>query len=83
MAHLRRNAKLRPRNGDNIGDILPGEIVRAVWGGPIGFVESIAPETSTAIIFWHTSRGYREIVAFAQLRRASANPAFGPDVREL
>lgn len=78
----RRNSPLRPANADG-GDFLPGEIVRAAWGGPLGFIESTDEQSGTAIVFWHTSRGYREIVNFKMLRRAAANPAFGPDVRDI
>lgn len=79
--NFRRRAKLRGKSGDTTPDILAGEVVRAAWGGPLGFVESIT--NGHAVVFWHTSVGYREIVALNLLRRAAANPAFGPDVREI
>jgi hypothetical protein len=57
--------------------------VRAKWGGPLGFIESISEMTGVAVVFWHTSLGHREIVELRLLIRAAANPAFGPDVREI
>jgi hypothetical protein len=74
----RRLARLRARNGFD-GDILPGEIVQALWGGHLGFVETISNDHAT--VFWHNQPGKREIICLIHLKRASADPAFGPDVR--
>jgi hypothetical protein len=75
----RRLKRLRPHNPD-MGDALPGDCVQVLWGGPIGFVESVSGDCAT--VFWHTNQGHREIIELKFLKRAAAEPAFGPDVRD-
>jgi hypothetical protein len=76
---FRRLAQLRARMGSE-ADALPGDAVQHIAGGRLGFVESVSGEVAT--VFWHTNPGHREIIEVKYLRRASADPAFGPDVKE-
>lgn len=76
----RRLALLRARLA-NEADALPGDFVRHLAGGPIGIVEHVKGEWAT--VFWHNRPEHREIIEIKWLKQASADPAFGPDVRPL
>lgn len=77
---FRRLARLRARLANEVGDVEPGDIVKAIWGGPLGFVESVTDDH--AVVFWHNRLAQREIVERKNIRRAAADPSFGPDVRD-
>lgn len=76
----RRLARLRARIANEGADALPGDCVQCLWGGPVGWVESISG--TCAVVFWNATPGKREIIELRLLKPASADPAFGPDVRE-
>lgn len=76
-----RLAKLRARLTTESGDVEPGDIVQVAWSGPIGFVETVTGDHAT--VFWHNNLGRREIIQLRYIRRCAADPAFGPDVKEV
>jgi hypothetical protein len=78
---FRRFKKLRVQLGNEAGDVETGDFVRIGWSGlDIGIVESVNGDCAT--VFWHKKRGHREIIQLKFLRRAAADPSFGPDVRD-
>lgn len=76
----RRRARLRVQLSQEAGDVEVGDFVRFGWAHDIGLVESISGDCAT--VFWHKKRGHREIVEIKFLRRAAAEPSFGPDSRD-
>jgi hypothetical protein len=77
---FRRLRILRAKIANEGGDVVVGDFVRPVWGGPLGFVVSISKGWATALRV-HESPGHRDIIEVRFLKVAAADPAFGPDVR--
>lgn len=80
MGRWNRLAKLRARFTES-GDVVPGDAVQVAWGGPVGWVQSV--NETHAVVAWHNDPGKREIIEIKHIRRCAADPAFGPDVREV
>lgn len=79
---FRRFRRLRQRAPSDVGDVDVGDAVRVAWGGPLGWVKSVSLKDGVATVHWHNQQpGHCEIISIKYLRRASADPAFGPDVR--
>ncbi|MGE5563117.1 MAG: hypothetical protein ACM3ZV_07375 [Bacillota bacterium] len=79
-----RSAKFRayaPRvlGRREIEEIIPGDFVRMWTGSPLGLVESVTGDHAVVASLGRWRE--RAIVPCALLTRASADPAFGPDVR--
>lgn len=60
-------------------DILPGDTVVAIWGGPAGWVKDTSGDCAT--VWWHTHVGRYEIIQLNYLRKCRSNPSTGLDVR--
>jgi len=55
---------------DRPGDVLAGEFVQCLWGGPVGFLRS--KETNgTGLVWWLCRVGHYEIIDTRLLRRAN------------
>jgi hypothetical protein len=73
---FRRLARLRAIIAGG-GDVAVGDFVRTAWGER-GFVVSISKDSALVCI----GKDRRRITEVKYLTRASADPAFGLDVRE-
>jgi len=61
-------------------DLIPSDCVVAVWGRPVGWIYDITGDC--ARVWWHTAgHGRYEVIQLNLLRRGSADPASGLDVR--
>lgn len=51
------------------GDVLAGEFVQCLWGGPIGFLKS-TEENGMGLVLWLKQPGFREIIHTSLLKQA-------------
>jgi hypothetical protein len=51
------------------GDVLPGEFVQCLWGGPTGFLKS-KEKNGTGLVWWMGRVGRYEIIDCRLLRKA-------------
>lgn len=51
------------------GDVLAGEFVQCLWGGPVGFLMSVE-KNGVGLVWWMRHPGRREIIDTRLLKRA-------------
>jgi hypothetical protein len=51
------------------GDVLAGEFVQCLWGGPVGFLRSVE-KNGVGLVLWLRHPGRYEIIDTKLLRRA-------------
>lgn len=57
---------------DGGGDVVVGDFVRPIWGGALGFIESVSDGWATVLIV-RNAHGHREIMEAKFLKRTSEN----------
>jgi len=68
LRSLIRRRLLAARSESRSGDVLAGEFVQALWGGPTGILRSITK--GYGLVFWMRHPGRYEIINIKLLRRA-------------
>lgn len=66
----RRMLIIRSQAFDEGGDGVVGDFVRPIWGGALGFIESISDGWATVLIV-KNAHGHREIIETRFLKRVS------------
>lgn len=66
----RRLLIIRAHSMDEGGDIVVGDFVRPIWGGPLGFVESVKNGWATALRV-NNPHGHRDIMEAKFFKRTT------------
>lgn len=69
-AKSRRLLIIRANSLDEGGDVVVGDFVRPIWGGPLGFVEYVKDGWVTALRV-NNPHGHRDIMEAKFFKRAS------------
>lgn len=54
-------------------DVLPGEFVQRLWGGPTGFLLSVE-NNGTGLVHWLNRPGHNQIIHTSHLKQAEQRP---------
>lgn len=66
---LLRRRILAARSDNKAADVLAGEFVQCVWGGPVGFLRS-KERNGIGLVWWFCCVGRYEIIDTRLLRKA-------------
>jgi hypothetical protein len=61
--------KLLVARANRRGDVLAGEFVQCLWGGPVGFLKSVQ-SNGVGLVWWIRQPGRYEIIDTKLLKRA-------------
>ena len=78
LRSLLRRRMLAARSANQPSDVLAGEFVQCLWGGPIGFLRS-KEKNGMGLVWWFRQVGRYEIIDTRLLRKASEPKVRGRD----